>query len=892
MIVMRAIDIVRHRRERMRQANSRGRRVSRAGATLTLLALLAISLAPLLIIAAGATGLLAFAADLPDAAALEQLPERFQPSTAATYLYAWDEPTADGSRPAVIIDTITDPRASGAGWVRVAGLPPHVVGAFLAALDPSFGQATVPSLSSELQAWWTSGFTPAIHSPLTAGLIRDHLREGASTDFTDYTDFAEANPSRFMAFISDRSMRDGTVGDGRRAWQDWFLARRINDRYSREQQLEWAINTAYFGHLAYGIDAAARVYFGKGAAELTPAEAALLAATALNPSANPFDDPDAARQGRASLLQAMVAAGTLSAEEAEAARAEAPALAAPPGSDAIAPGFARLARRELESILGPERLLAGGLRVETTLDLALQAQVECLLAADDDPADNTGGGPLCAAREFMPDATAAGQAVIAIDPTTGALQAIAGDTVSPHSTGTLAQPLIYLTALSQGYNAATLTLDVPAIYLQDGRPFSPRNADGDFLGPLRLRESMAAARVVPATQVLSWVGGAQVMATARALGLEPGTAAPDLTFPTTGFPASLLDLGRTFAAIGNGGRMAGFAPDEAPNGTLPRPATIRRIVAANGGEYYTYEPTTHEMLSPEPAYLLTDIWSDTEARCPAGGCSDWAALPGGQPAAVVTGQSADGSWALGYTSDTLIGVLAGDDAADIWRGLMAWSAEDKPIVAWSRPDGLRTVDVCAMSGLLPSRRAGCPTVREWFVPGTEPSGIDDMVRVVAVNRETGRLATIFTPPHLIERRTYIHYPPEAAAWAKDAGIESAPTEYDTIRHIPTRAGGAELAVEPWSVISGQWSVAGSAGGEGFSYFRLAWFPGLMPEAMQTLVERGESPAEAAELGVWDTTLVDDGLYTLLLTVVREDGTFDEVAVPVMIGNNRPPTDGR
>ena len=163
---------------------------------------------------------------------------------------------------------------------------------------------------------------------------------------------------------------------------------------------------------------------------------------------------------------------------------------------------------------------------------------------------------------------------------------------------------------------------------------------------------------------------------------------------------------------------------------------------------------------------------------------------------------------------------------------------------------------------------------------------------MTVNRETRRLATIFTPPHLIERRTYIDYPPEATAWAKEAGIEPPPTEYDTIRRIPTRADGAELAIEPWSVVSGQWSVIGSAGGEGFSYFRLAYFPGLLPEAMQTLVERGESPVEAAELGVWDTTLVEDGLYTLLLTVVREDGTFDEVAMPVVVGNNRPPTDDR
>jgi hypothetical protein len=79
-------------------------------------------------------------------------------------------------------------------------------------------------------------------------------------------------------------------------------------------------------------------------------------------------------------------------------------------------------------------------------------------------------------------------------------------------------------------------------------------------------------------------------------------------------------------------------------------------------------------------------------------------------------------------------------------------------------------------------------------------------------------------------------------------------------------------------------VAGSAGGEEFDYYRLAYFPRLLPEAVQPLVERGATPVASAELGVWDTTLLDDGLYTLLLTVVYTDGTFDEVAIPVMVQN--------
>jgi hypothetical protein len=100
-----------------------------------------------------------------------------------------------------------------------------------------------------------------------------------------------------------------------------------------------------------------------------------------------------------------------------------------------------------------------------------------------------------------------------------------------------------------------------------------------------------------------------------------------------------------------------------------------------------------------------------------------------------------------------------------------------------------------------------------------------------------------------------------------------------------RAGGADVtAPEPWSDVRGLLSVAGRAGGDDFAYYRLAVFPGLMPEAMQPIVERAETPVTEGQLAVWDTTLVADGLYTLLLTVVRADGTFDEVAIPVTVEN--------
>lgn len=847
---MRATHIVR-RRERNRQVTraTHRRRALAAGALWLLLALL---FAPVATTALGAAGLLAYVRALPDVDALRDLPTRFQPSPATTRLYAWDAPNGDGQRRPVLLHEIADPRAGGDGWVRPSDLPRGILDATIAAEDPTFLTAPAPDLGRALRDWACAGAIRQAHSPIVRALVDTHLRDGTT-----------AAPD-----------------DARRALGDWLLGWQVSRRFSREQLLEWTLNTRYYGHLAYGIEGAARLYFGKGAAELTTGEAALLAAVARDPAINPFDQPDAARAGRAAVLGAMARHEMLSADEVARVAAEPPALAPPPWADAATPGFAGLARRELESILGPERLARGGWQGETTLDLALQEQTTCLAAGATRTA-NDAGGPACPARNrlTLPEnaETAAGLAVVALDPATGAIEALVGDAdeLAAHPTGTLTRSFIYLTALSQGYTAASLTLDVESVYLQAGRPYSPRNPDGDYLGPLRLREALLAGRAAPAVQVLSWVGVGRVVETARALGLESGVETPaDLTFAERGFPAGLLELSHAFATMGNSGTRAGVALDDA----APQPATIRRVFDAQGEEVYVFAPATQETLAPELAYLLTDMLAGEEAT-----------LPDGRRAALAAGESPEGNgWAIGYTPERLIGVWA-DGAAvagPVWHALMAWALAGQSATEWPRPVGLRQTTVCELSGLLPRRDgAACRTVDEWFVAGTEPTATDTMRREVAVNRETGRLATIFTPPQLVERQPFVVYPAEAAKWAADRDLTDPPAEYDTIYRVPARAGGAAISSpEPWAAISGQWPVVGSAGGEGFSYYRLAYFPGLLPEAIQAIVEQVETPVEQGELGVWDTTLLDDGLYTLLLTVVRADGIFDEVAIPVTVAN--------
>jgi hypothetical protein len=162
-----------------------------------------------------------------------------------------------------------------------------------------------------------------------------------------------------------------------------------------------------------------------------------------------------------------------------------------------------------------------------------------------------------------------------------------------------------------------------------------------------------------------------------------------------------------------------------------------------------------------------------------------------------------------------------------------------------------------------------------------------MYQEFQINRENGRLATLDTPPELVESRIYIIYPERAADWVRENEIEQPPTEYDTIQSPDGRnADAAILLPRPFQFVNGEVEIFGSAGGENFAYYRLAYFAGLTPVNLQTIVEQVSEEKDQAVLGTWDVNNLN-GLYTILLTIVREDGSFEEVSVPVTVDNTPP-----
>jgi hypothetical protein len=193
--------------------------------------------------------------------------------------------------------------------------------------------------------------------------------------------------------------------------------------------------------------------------------------------------------------------------------------------------------------------------------------------------------------------------------------------------------------------------------------------------------------------------------------------------------------------------------------------------------------------------------------------------------------------------------------------------------------------VCDPSGLLPT--ADCPTtVSEIFINGNDPTTPDSLYKVFQINRETGRLATVFTPLELVEDHTFMVVPPEAQAWANSAGLASAPTDYDAIQPPPASADVQISQPSLFGYVQGKVNINGTASGSGFASYRLQVGQGLNPSDWVQVGSDGSHPVEDGLLGVWDTQNLE-GLYAMRLLVVQKDQRIESATIQVTVDNMPP-----
>jgi hypothetical protein len=213
---------------------------------------------------------------------------------------------------------------------------------------------------------------------------------------------------------------------------------------------------------------------------------------------------------------------------------------------------------------------------------------------------------------------------------------------------------------------------------------------------------------------------------------------------------------------------------------------------------------------------------------------------------------------------------------------MQTASRELPPDGWNPPAGITEMDVCDPSGLLPSE--DCPTiVREVFTDGSQPTQADNLYRVYEINRETGFLATVFTPLQLVEERVYMAFPPEARDWAAANGFETPPDSYDAIQPVDTNPDVYITSPSMFADVRGEIEITGTATGSDLDYYRVLVGQGLNPPNWVQLGDDSETLVVDDTLAIWDTSELN-GLYAVQLQAVRTDQRVNTAVIQVTVDN--------
>jgi 1A family penicillin-binding protein len=688
-----------------------------------------------------------------------------------------------------------------------------------------------------------------------------------------------------------------------------ILALELTRRYSKDQILEWYLNTVFYGNMAYGVEAAAQNYFGKHVQDLSLAECAMLAVLPNAPASHsPLTNPEEARIRQHLVLDAMFRQGYITQDEIIAAKVEKLDYA-PVRYDIEAPHFVMYVRQILEEKYGSDLLYQGGLKVYTTLDMDLQREAEDIarrhlaeLQADERNASNA--------------------SVVAMKPATGEILVMVGSldyfdrnidgqvnvALAERQPGSSFKMFTYTEALRQGYSPSTMVMDVRTTFPDPdySNPYTPENYNRKFNGPLRLRQGLARSINVAAVKVLSWVGVRNVIELAHRMGIN--TLTRDyygLSLTLGGGEVRLVDMTYAFSVLANGGYMAGQQVPEdklRPGYRELDPVAILRVEDTNGNVLEEYpSPELREILSPQTAYVITHMLSDNVARTPSFGSRSMLWLGNDRPVAAKTGTTTDfrDSWTVGFTPQLCTGVWVGNSdnepmehvpgsvgAAPIWHDFMLAALETEPTMPFVEPPGLEWAVVDATSGLLPTEHTPS-TVRDVFLPGTVPTEHDNIHQAFQLCRTSGRLATVYCPLDEVVQQVFEIYPPEAADWLRENNVPQPPTEYCDV-HGPSPISGdvAITSPRPYGYIQGIVQVMGNARGPDVQLYRLQYGPGLNPSSWTQIGGDHRNTVDNGLLETWDVRDLD-GLYTLQLSVVDWNNFYRQSTIQVTVDNVAP-----
>ncbi|HSB80298.1 MAG TPA: penicillin-binding protein 1A [Candidatus Methylomirabilis sp.] len=518
------------------------------------------------------------------------------------------------------------------------------------------------------------------------------------------------------------------------------IAREIEQRYSKDKILEMYLNTIYFGGGAYGVEAAARTYFNKSVAQLSLAEAAMLAGLPKAPSLySPFNGLKRAKERRDYVLSRMEKEGHITAAQAKATKRLPVSLSPFFKVRGLGPYFVDYVRKELEPKYGRVLLARGGLRIYTTLDLKMQQEAAEVLRTGIKGIEKAQAGKKKAPPSDLPGLEGA---LVALDPTTGDIRAMVGGldygrsqfnraVQARRQPGSAFKPFVYAAAFDRGFTPATIMDDYPISYSipQNGRmvDWRPENYDRQFRGPVTLRRALEESINVPTVRLMEAVGVDPVVRLAHRMGIT-SELRREYALALGVSEVSLLELVSAYGVF-------------ADMGLHVPPRAVRRVVAPNGDVLESGGGSPERVLREEVAFQVSSILEGAVER----GTAKLAKIRGREIAAKTgTSQDASDLWLMGYTPGLVVGLWAGFDQprslgshetagrliAPIWADFMRHALAEVPPETMPIPEGILPVRVDWRTGL-PAGPEAPGAITEYFIRGDMPASDTPQAQVPA-----------------------------------------------------------------------------------------------------------------------------------------------------------------
>ena len=505
-----------------------------------------------------------------------------------------------------------------------------------------------------------------------------------------------------------------------------ILAFQLERRYTKDEILELYLNQVYFGSGAYGVESAAKIFFGKSVKDLDLSECALVAGMPKSPSRySPLVNPDLAIKRRNTVLKQMRDTDIISEPVYQKAKKKPLATNSRRFGPSKAPYFIEHVKSSLERELGSSRLYKRGLSVYTTLDFQLQQSAQQAVA--DGLTVLTRRMQKAPIKEIDPQA-----ALISIDVTTGGILAMVGGkdfdnsrfnraTMALRQPGSAFKPFVYAYAIEQGFTQNKKILDAPVVYkgAQEGQDWKPQNFSLEYKGEMTLRHALAVSQNIPAVRLLQILGPQSVAQFAHQLGIKSPLAS-NLSLALGTSEVTLMNLTAAYAVFPNKGQRI-------------QPYGVLEVVDRQGRVIWRAKPQRRVVLSRSTAAIVTNMLEGVVKE----GTGRRAQMLG-KSVAGKTGTSNEYKDALfvGFSPRIIAGVWVGQDQGDslgkketgaraalpIWIDFMKVALQDEPHLYFDIPDDVNLIRIDPLTGM-PQLNDSKSSVAALFKRGTEPQSL-------------------------------------------------------------------------------------------------------------------------------------------------------------------------